>query len=370
MANDGGVLDLWVVTVATGELRRVTDDAYAELHPDWGPDGRIAIATDRQTTDLEALDTGAFRLATVDVETGRVRAIASFDGARHINPRWGPDGESLFFIADPGGIPNVYRLDAGADSPVALTNLYVGASGITEVSPALAVAESGRVVFTAYRKGEYRIFRIDDGHTTEPARATDTPVRGRALLPPPDRNDGALIQALRTPGLLPDPASFERRDYSAGLSLDYIAQPSLGFGISSYGSFIGGGAAFLFSDMLGHHLLTAQLQLNIRDGNVLNGIGLVGRYVNRSSRTSWGVIAGQLPQIGRSIRQDTGDVDNDGETELIQETLRFWQINRQVKGLVIHPFSPTLRLELTGGYEQTAYDLETDRRRVGTSRSR
>jgi Tol biopolymer transport system component len=361
VANDGGVLDLWVVTVATGELRRITDDAYAELHPDWGPDGRIAIATDRYTTELESLDTGPFRLATVDAETGRVRAIASFEGARHINPRWGPDGESLFFIADPGGIANVYRLDAGAETPVALTNLYVGASGITEVSPALAAAESGRVVFTAYRNGEYTLYRIDDARAAGPAREPDGSVQGRTLLPPADRNDARLIQALRSPGPLPDPGAFGRRAYDADLSLDYIAQPSLGFGVSSYGSFIGGGAAFLFSDMLGYHQLNAQLQLNIRDGNVLNGIGLVGQYVNRSNRTSWGVIAGQMPRMGRSIRQDTGDVDNDGQTELIQETFRFWQISRQLKGLLIHPFSPTLRLELTGGYERTDYELETDR---------
>ncbi|MFO7894182.1 MAG: BamA/TamA family outer membrane protein [Longimicrobiales bacterium] len=364
VANDGGVLDLWVAEVATGELRRVTDDAYAELHPDWSPDGRrIAVATDRFTTDLDALGMGRFRLATIDVETGRATAVASFHDARNINPRWGPGGESLFFIADPGGIPNVYRLDVGSGTPVPLTNLYVGASGITEVSPVLAVArESGRLVFTAYRNGKHALYRMDDAPAARAARSGSAPIEGRTLLPPPSRSDDRLIGVLRRPDLgLPDPAGFHRRDYRASLSLDYIAQPSLGFGISSYGSFIGGGAAFLFSDMLGRHSLTAQLQLAIRDGNVLNGIGLMGRYLNRSSRTSWGVIAGQIPRISRSIRRDTGDVDNDGTTEFIQETFRFWQVNRQLKGLAIYPFSPTLRLEASGGLERTDYVLETDR---------
>ena len=369
VANDGGVLDLWVATVETGELRRITDDPYAELHPDWSPDGgRIAIATDRFTTDLDVLATGNYRLATVDVETGGVTPLASFGEARNINPRWGPDGESVFFVADPGGIPNVYRLDAGAEAPVALTDLYVGASGITEVSPVLAAAETGRLVFTAYRQGDYELYRIDDGARAGPARPTEEAVQGQTLLPPQHRNDARLVRALGDPVAgLPDPSGFRVRDYSADLSLDYVAQPSLGFGASSFGSFIGGGAAFLFSDMLGHHQLTTQLQLQIRDGDVLNGLGLMGQYVNRDRRTSWGLIGGQMPQVGQSVRGGRGDVDDDGESELVRQTLRFYQINRQAKALVHYPFSPTLRLELTGGYEQTAFELETEEQIISLS---
>lgn len=365
VANDGGVLDLWVVTVATGELRRLTNDGYAELHPDWSPDGtRLVVATDRFTTDLDVLATGDFRLATVDIETGRVQPLASFQDAMNTNPRWGPDGETVFFIADPGGIPNIYRLEAGSADPVPLTNLYVGASGITEASPALAVArESGRLVFTAYRKGAYELYRVEDADRATPAGAGQGPVRGRALLPPAgDRNDADLTEALRDARTgLPDPTGFRHHDYNPGLALDYVAQPSLGFGVSSYGSFISGGAAFLFSDMLGQHQLATQVQLSIRDGEVLNGIGLVGQYVNRANRVAWGVIAGQMPQIGRSIRGAVGDVDNDGTEELVRETLRFWQVNRQARALAYYPFSPTLRLEVTGGFERTDWALETER---------
>ncbi len=363
VGNQGGLLDLWIADVATGALRRLTDDAYAELHPDWSPDGsRIAIATDRFTTNLDDLDTGNFRLATVDVNTGDVQPLTSFQGARNIDPRWGPGGKSLFFIADPSGIPNIYRLDEGQAEPVRLTNLYVGAGGITELSPALAVArESGRVVFTAYRKGAFHLYRMD---RPEPV-ATEgaSPMQGQILLPPPDRNDVRLAQLLRNPDLgLPDTTSFRRHAYHGGLSLDYIAQPSLGFGASSYGSFIGGGASLLFSDMLGYHELLAQLQLSIVNGKVLDGIGVLGQYVNRKHRLAWGIIAGQMPQIGQYARGGVGDVDNDGQQELVQETLRFWQVNRQLKGLAIYPFSSTLRLELSGGYEHTGYTLQTDRR--------
>ncbi|MDX1673935.1 MAG: hypothetical protein R3314_03940, partial [Longimicrobiales bacterium] len=364
VANEGGVLDLWIVDVETGEKRRLTNDAYAELHPDWSPDGgRLAIATDRFTTGLDDLAIGNLRLATVDVETGQVQPVTSFRDARNINPRWGPNGESLFFIASPGGIPNVYRLDAGSDVPVPLTNLYVGASGITEVSPALAAArETGRVVFTGYRKGNYELYRIDDADRAGAVTVADAPVQGRILLPPPDRADQRLIQMLaRSDVGLPDTTAFRLQDYNPGLSLDYIAQPSLGFAASSYGSFIGGGAAFLFSDMLGHHQLTTQLQLQIRDGQVLRGIGLVGQYVNRANRVSWGLIAGQMPQLSRSIRGRVGDVDNDGVQELVRETLQFWQISRQAKALAYYPFSPTLRLEMLGGYERTDFILETER---------
>ena len=53
----GGLSDLFVYTLGTGELRQLTADPFAELHPAWSPDGRaIAVATDRFTTALGDLE--------------------------------------------------------------------------------------------------------------------------------------------------------------------------------------------------------------------------------------------------------------------------------------------------------------------------
>jgi Tol biopolymer transport system component len=68
-----------------------------------------------------------------------VQAVASFDRGRQINPQWASDG-SLFFLADPDGVTDVYRLDPAAGTVRQVTNLPTGISGITATSPALSVA--------------------------------------------------------------------------------------------------------------------------------------------------------------------------------------------------------------------------------------
>ena len=68
---------------SAGALKRLTNDAFAELDPAWSPDGRrIAFATDRFTTNLESSQSGHLRIAVMDVESGEVRNVAGFEARR------------------------------------------------------------------------------------------------------------------------------------------------------------------------------------------------------------------------------------------------------------------------------------------------
>ena len=50
----GGLTDLYVYDLQANDLRRLTNDQYADLQPAWSPDGRtLAFATDRFTSQLE-----------------------------------------------------------------------------------------------------------------------------------------------------------------------------------------------------------------------------------------------------------------------------------------------------------------------------
>ena len=138
----GGVSDLYLLTLASGDVRRLTSDRYADLHPAWSPDGRVvAFATDRGAgTNLETLSFAPLKLATIDVETASIREIPVFAGAKHINPQFAPNGSDLYFIADPDGYSDVYRLDLATGAAFRVTRLVTGVSGITYLSPALTVA--------------------------------------------------------------------------------------------------------------------------------------------------------------------------------------------------------------------------------------
>src|SRR5688572_3671732 len=58
----GGLNDLFVYDLQASALRRLTNDAFAELDPAWSPDSRqLAFSTDRFSTNLRTLETGTLR---------------------------------------------------------------------------------------------------------------------------------------------------------------------------------------------------------------------------------------------------------------------------------------------------------------------
>ena len=160
----GGYSDLYVYDFEGDVLRRLTNDEFADLQPAWSPDGRnIAFVTDRFTTRLSQLAYGDYQLALMDPNTGVVEAVRSFPDAKNINPQWARDGRSLYFLANPDGITNVYRVDTGTNRVYKITNLFTGVSGITSLSPALSSAKDvDKIAFSVYEKGDYNMYVVDE----------------------------------------------------------------------------------------------------------------------------------------------------------------------------------------------------------------
>jgi len=395
-AQVGGWMDLFVVDLETEELRRLTNDAYAELHPDWAPAGnRVVFATDRFTTRLETLRPGQFRLATIDVESGEVRQLDGFEKGKHINPQWAPDGESVHFISDQNGGSNLYRLEVASGRLSQLSNLQTAVSGITALSPALTVAqESGAVVFSVHGKGNFvfDLYRVDAEETGKlagrpvrpdgtpapagderegildrgaagegaergdaPAAAVDTLDRiGAARLPPADREGGRVDALLADATIgLADAITFERQDYDPSLSLDFIGRPTLAIGADRFGFNFGAGGSAFFSDMLGNRNLSTLLLVDGSQGKVHLSSALFAGFANRSKRFNWGVQGGQIPFISRQFALTTRDTEF-GPAFVFQD-LRFWQVNREISGVIEYPFSSAQRLEFTLGAENVDF---------------
>src|SRR6516225_10363722 len=175
-----GLTDLYIYDLATSHVRRLTDDAYAELQPAWSPNGKqLAFATDRFSTNLSSLAIGAYRIALLDIDSGTITPLPAFNDATHLNPQWSPDGTLLYFVSNPHGIPNLFRLVLSTGEIAPLTNVATGVSGITSSSPAMSVAmRSGFVSFTVYERSTYNIYVIDNGMRGPPgsAAATDAAV--------------------------------------------------------------------------------------------------------------------------------------------------------------------------------------------------
>lgn len=351
----GGLTDLFTVDLDTETRERLTQDVYSDLQPAWSPDGtRIVFVTDR--FGGEPLAPGEYRLATIDLQSGQVTALPSFRGSKHVNPSWA--GENVFFISDRNGISNVYRLDTTSNQVFQVTDLASGVSGITDLSPALSVSARGeRLVFSAFEADGYEIYAIDDSRRIAGrSSGEDTTGRMAALLPPRERSGALVATYLDRPAAgLPEPSkTYDTRDYNPSLALDYIGQPYLVGGTDPLGTYIGGGIALFWSDMLGNHNLGTQIQAN---GDFEN-IGGTVAYQNNSSRWGWGGIASRLPFRSAGFRSQITETDQ-GEPALVRELIEFRQIETRAAGLLTYPFNRAQRFEISAGFRNIDFARES-----------
>src|SRR5467141_3069960 len=359
-SQTGGLTDLFIYDLARGELQRLTDDPYADLQPAWSPDGsQIAFVTDRFGTSLDHLTYGDYQLAVISARPGgQITRLPHLANAKHINPQWSSDGRSLYFLADPGGITNVFRMSVGDGEIAQVTNVFTGVSGITALSPALSVAQRApRAVFSVYSGGGYAIQALDDLATLAGGPVTALPITA-SILPPVDRSGvgAGIATAIKDPTAgLPDEGSVALssaiKAYHPKLSLDFIAQPSLAIAADRFGTYVGGGITLVWSDMLGDHNLVTMAQVNGR----LADFAALAAYSNRRSRLNWAVAAQQIPYITGFFGFPT---DANGTQWQILD--RFKTTYREVTGGVAYPFNRSQRLEFSAGVQNITFAEEID----------
>ena len=345
---DGGLSDLFIVNADGSDLRRLTNDKYADLDPAWSPDGKtIAFTTDRGgETDFGTLKFGNMRIGLYHLDDGRIELLKHMDQGKNINPVWAPDGRSLAFVSDRGdGISNIFLYDFTDSNIYQLTDVYTGVTGITPLSPCLSWAhEADRLAFAYYEEGEYNVYGLDNPRSlkrqpyqppanpplasllaaqrrpaTPPTAVASTAPGGTAQVPEP-RAGGSVYRtptgfrassAPAAPGTpdssapapvsvkslidsspaLPDTNEFTLKPYHTRFSPDYVARPTIGYERDNFGRGFFGGTAILLSDMLGNHTLAFAGSVNGR----LAEAQVLAAYLNQSHRLNWLAGASQTP---------------------------------------------------------------------------
>lgn len=346
-----GFSDLFLLDTRDGSLLRLTDDPFAALHPAWSPDGEtIAFVTDRFTSDLDTLSFGEYQIGLLDVDTLEIRPAPGTPApGKHVNPQWSPNGDRIYYLGDASGATNLYSLDMATGARTALSNVATGVSGITALSPAISIAEGDRAVASIFDDGNYRLYEIETD-----ARSRDLAADGeRGLLSPLNRRADTVSTYLsnREAGL-PVPMEYPTRDYSASLSLDYVAPPTVGVGTSSFGTFVGGGTGLYWSDILGDHNLMTAVELNSTGGNILRDLTSVVGYENRKHRWDWGGVFGQVP-FRSGFLSYTPTPTTVSETETL-----YWQIQRDLIGTLVYPFNRAHRFEFSAGFRNISFEGE------------
>ncbi|NBC17201.1 MAG: peptidase S9 [Bacteroidetes bacterium] len=387
---EGGISDLYVLDLETRDVRQLTDDRYMDMQPAWSPDGEtIAVVTDRgpEGTDFGTLRYGDPRIGLVDVATGDIEVARPFDRGKHINPQFSPDGQSLYFIADQDGFQDVYRLALDTRETYRITTLQTGVTGITALSPAMSVAaQSGRMMFSVFSENKYSVFALEpdelDGQPlaaastkaaapdsmdvidavqqgelalAQDAAGQDTTARASGyggLLPPTGAADEGLVaNYLDDPVTgLPDETEYAVKDYSSKLRLDYVAPPTVGVSVGGvYGSGVGGGVGFFFSDMLGNRNLTVVAQAN----GTLKDIGGQVSYLDRGGRFNYGGAVAHIPLLFGG----TGFTQDDQGNLVLQEIRQRIFIDRAL-AIGTYPLSTTNRFEANVGFVRYGFDYE------------
>ena len=359
---DQGSSNLYSWDIQTGALGQLTSDKYAALQPTWSPDGStVAFVSDRgSSTDLDRLAWGEPNIAFLDVASGDLSTLNVFGATKHINPRYAPDGRSLYFISDQDGFSDIYQYTFDDAEVRRITRLQTGVSGVSAMSPAISVArEAGTIVYSVFDDFEFHVYSLQSSEADaggEVITASPDAQPGRILYP------GVPVQVSRVAQYLSDPESSlvpngtylaaGTKNYKPVFSMDFTGQPNMGVGTDRFTAYSAGGATAYYSDLLGNHKIgfTAQLLGEIRD------IGGQIHYLNEAGRINWGFVAGWTPHRQGYVTQGW---------HAPTDHLRL-AISRQhyglahAGGIIAYPLSSTTRLESNFGIQHYSYSLEED----------
>lgn len=228
-----GATDIYECDADGANLRRITTDGKLCLSPNWNPrsdsflytswisgapavyqvdlanrkravvssfpgmnHGAVKSPRDGRAAVVLSL-TGSVELYLLDVGSRRIAdRLTRSRNASEASPAWSPDGRTLAYTSDSGGVPRVYAMDVATRVPRRL----VWAPDIREsVSPEFSC--TGKLTFCGRSAGRYRIYVTDparDPRTTPPEAIS--PADGADYEDPSWAPDGRHVVCTRTSG--------------------------------------------------------------------------------------------------------------------------------------------------------------------------
>jgi len=362
----GGIGDLFLLDLQTEQVRQLTNDRNADIQPAWSPDGRtIAFATDRgPQTDFNTMKFSPLEIATIDVASGQIKVYSPFPRAKHnINPQWTPDGRELYFVSDPDGIPNIYRMNLATNEVRRITNSATGISGITSISPTLTVAQkTGRVLFTVFEAQGFTIRALEPSEAMGQPAVVSTDSAQVALgseLPPGDVTRSLVMTYLADPidGLVSG-NDFRVTPYKPSFQLDALGQPSVGVVAGGpFGTGVAGGVSAFFGDQLSDQQIATAIQAN----GTVRDIGGAVYYTNLRNRWNYGAGLEHVPYLTGGIVYDTATVNG--------QLCQYCAIDQILERIYIdqaslfsqYPLDQTRRVEFNVSATRLGFQAEVDK---------
>ena len=152
-SNRDGNPEIYVLTVATGAVRRLTTNPGIDTEPSWSPDGaRLTFTSERG---------GVPQVYVMDADGSNVRRLTAT--GFNTQPRWSPKGDAIAFTSRQGN-HDIWAVGPDGSN---LRRLTAGPGGNESAS----WAPNGRhLVFQSTRLGGFQLFTmLADGSEQQPA---------------------------------------------------------------------------------------------------------------------------------------------------------------------------------------------------------
>jgi Tol biopolymer transport system component len=159
-SNRDGNFEIYTMSAAGADQRRLTENPSNDIAPSWSRDGsRIAFASDRD---------GTWDIYTMRADGSDLKQLTKGAGT-NTAPSWTRGGDKLLFISTRDAIyGDVYRMNADGGGTERLT-----ADSLVKDSPLLA-PDGRAVIVTVNRKGRFGIASIAlSGRTVTPLTSGD-----------------------------------------------------------------------------------------------------------------------------------------------------------------------------------------------------
>ncbi len=159
--NDNRRLHIFVVDLATGKVRQLTQGTGYEHSLDWSPDGREILYAAEHGPDADRFFN--YDLFTVSPANGAIHQLTATEGVEYY-PRWSLDGRMIAFAATKRGLTDretnmedthVWVMNADGSNRREIGAAIDNRQGAPEWAP-----DGSAVYFTVQERGDNRLYRL------------------------------------------------------------------------------------------------------------------------------------------------------------------------------------------------------------------
>ncbi|HXU08808.1 MAG TPA: S9 family peptidase, partial [Blastocatellia bacterium] len=159
--NDNRRVHIFVVDVASAQVRQLTSGDHYEHSIDWSPNGEeIVFISNREPNEDQFFNYDIFTLRVSDLTMTRLTSTESAE----YRPRWSPDGKMIVYQATRRGLTDlettmedthVWLMNADGSNRREITSMIDNRQGAPSWS-----ADGSSVYFTVLERGNVRLYRM------------------------------------------------------------------------------------------------------------------------------------------------------------------------------------------------------------------